>query len=288
MLLTNNSGREELRRRRCEKLRRHREEPRHHREELRRRRREELSAILLDKLLKRCVLPCILTPLPVVFEQMPYNHDEQHMRVNGFIEQMPYNHGDQHMYIDGFIEELPLFDPDTCMDSNYHTVLQNEASFGKKSMGTFGVGPCIAIAGLDRQNGICFVAHFDASTDIRRSLGGLIGRLQYSYQDLSLNFDVVIVGGCSESDVVNISTISTFLRESWITEYMKINFVGRNCMYDHHYDSHGTRSIGVDIEKNEFCTVEPLKVIPDFDMRMKRVEYSIMFSCGSKRSVCFV
>jgi len=239
--------------------------------------------------------------IPLEISEYSYYTDEKYIHTSissktrehfeilerSYIDIKPYQHRPQYSSTSYdspniLLEEVKQI-PDICPQHhsyNCKIVLQCEASFGHTSLGTFGIGPCVAVAGLDRFNNICFVTHLDALTEIVSSLSGLVHRMKNTYIDKELNFDVVIIGGqdYSRSDMI-INKIYRFLTQNYIQELVKINFIGKNIM--------GTncRTIGVDMNKLCFCEVIPSGDIPNFDSRMRICEMSSMFG---ERQVSFV
>ncbi|QKF94477.1 hypothetical protein QKU48_gp1019 [Fadolivirus algeromassiliense] len=165
---------------------------------------------------------------------------------------------------------------------DYHIVLQHEASFGTSSIGTFGAGPCVCLAGLDKLNGIGFLTHFDSVSQIRISLGSLLCRLQNTYKDKAISFELVLVGGHTGSSEGMIDEIYDFINQDWVQEKIPMTFVGKSIL------GWSSRSIGVDLTSMKFCDVVPCST-PDVDHRLQC--YAMSLQCASfngKTGVQFV
>ena len=121
---------------------------------------------------------------------------------------------------------------------NLKTVLQHEFSITdstktKYLIGTFGVGPCIAIIGYEPEHNIGFVSHIDSLTTPYEH-NGIVGMLSDKYKNMNLNFELYIIGG--DSDTVEQLKIlynkwKVFKHTPYGTEYLfTFNVLGKNIL----------------------------------------------------------
>lgn len=140
-------------------------------------------------------------------------------------------------------------------------------------MGTFGVGPCVAIAGIDKTNNICFVGDFDGMTQVPFSLGSLCYRMINTFQLSKMSFEVMLVSGSfDESSQTIVDDINYFIQNSMPKEITM-------SIVETQFSSSITESLGVDMTSKNFCTVKVVNTPEskfDFDLHVCELLHTLL------------
>jgi chemotaxis receptor (MCP) glutamine deamidase CheD len=176
---------------------------------------------------------------------------------------------------------------------NLKTVLQHEVSItdSKKKkylIGTFGVGPCIAIIGYEPEHHIGFVAHIDSlTTPYEHNL--IVSMLSDKYKNMNLNFELYIIGG--DSDTVEQLKIlynkwKVFKHTPYGTEYLfTFNVLGKNIL------GNNPKEVILDTKNGQlYLYKDKTKLSNNENRRLTRFAHSFLFNHmnGTKTHIKYV
>lgn len=139
-------------------------------------------------------------------------------------------------------------------------VHQHCFSVGKKSMGTVGIGPCLAVGGIDRENGICFLIHFDAMTLVKQTLEELYARINDLLNDQPNGdskslFEIAMVSENTFGAAKLIALQVELIFQIANIENSRIKVDNIHKEFTHHDEESGPESLGIDMDKKSFCYV---------------------------------
>lgn len=177
-----------------------------------------------------------------------------------------------------------------CALGNVKHVLQHEAGilmpYQKEFdvIMTFGLGPCVGVAGLDKNNGIAFVIHFDDLTDISTSIGATLLGISYLNRYPNISYEIIITGGHQGKSEGLINSIKRYL-----TWYFSESSSSATITEKYTNNLGGSRSIGVNIKTKEFIFDFPkLEVGQEVVARLDRFIEYILLNLYEKTTVQFV
>jgi len=168
--------------------------------------------------------------------------------------------------------------------SQIKIVHQHCIAFGNESMGTYGVGSCVAIAGIDKKNNICFVGHFDACTQVYQSMGALCYMMIKSCDANDLSFNIMMVSGqFDDSSQKIVDCIYNFIKNSMPSK-IKMEVIGTM------FSKHSVQSLGVDMHSKDYCHVHvvpvPRKQDIEYDCHVMRLMFDMMNGQKTPAYIC--